>query len=248
MNLFLIFLFFILFNKSFSINSSKINHDISFNNFQNNIILLNTSNFLSIKNTINTNTANDFIYNLNLIDNKNDIYIYIDSPGGSVEDGFKIMNEIIKYNITCIADRAYSMAFAILQSCHTRYLLNFGKLMQHQISFGIFNEKEKIQSYLNFVNQMESELLFIQSQKIGISSEELKNKTLNEWWIFGNNALTENCVDDIINIQCTTKLTSQTFKINDGYYEYTYSKCPLIPSYIDKKENNQNNKDLIYFI
>ena len=76
----------------------------------------------------------------------------------------------------------------------------------------------------------------------------LKNKTLNEWWIFGNNALTENCVDDIINIQCTTKLTSQTFKINDGYYEYTYSKCPLIPSYIDKKENNQYNKDLIYFI
>ena len=76
-------------------NGKFFHHDISFNNFQNNIILLNTTNFLSIKNTINTNTANDFIYNLNLIDNKNDIYIYIDSPGGSVEDGFKIMNEII---------------------------------------------------------------------------------------------------------------------------------------------------------
>ena len=47
-------------------------------------------------------------------------------------------------------------------------------------------------------------LLEIQSKKIGISSEELKNKTLNEWWLFGENAIKE---DKIVNVECSHHLT-----------------------------------------
>jgi ATP-dependent Clp protease, protease subunit len=208
-------------------------------------IKLNTTNTLTLKGVINAENTNRFLHQFNLKENKNQLYLFIDSPGGSVEDGYKIITEIMKYNITCIAEKAYSMAFAILQSCTTRYILPFGKLMQHQISLGLINELGKIESYIKFINEMEVELLKLQSKKIGISSEELKNRTMNEWWLFSNNAINENCADNIVNVECTKKLTLDTYTINTGMYDYIYSKCPLIPDYIEKKENN---KDYIYFI
>ena len=211
-------------------------------------IKFNTTNTLTLKGVINAENTNRFLHQFNLKENKNQLYLFIDSPGGSVEDGYKIIAEIMKYNITCIAEKAYSMAFAILQSCTTRYILPFGKLMQHQISLGLINELGKIESYLKFINEMEVELLKLQSNKIGISSEELKNRTMNEWWLFSNNAINENCADNIVNVECTKKLTLDTYTINSGMYDYIYSKCPLIPDYIEKKENNKNNKDYIYFI
>jgi|TARA_B110000483_G_scaffold64654_1_gene80518 ATP-dependent Clp protease, protease subunit len=211
-------------------------------------IKFNTTNTLTLKGVINAENTNRFLHQFNLKENKNQLYLFIDSPGGSVEDGYKIIAEIMKYNITCIAEKAYSMAFAILQSCTTRYILPFGKLMQHQISLGLMNELGKIESYIKFINEMEVELLKLQSNKIGISSEELKNRTMNEWWLFSNNAINENCADNIVNVECTKKLTLDTYTINSGMYDYIYSKCPLIPDYIEKKENNKNNKDYIYFI
>ncbi len=211
-------------------------------------IKLNTTNVLILKGIINEKNTNNFLYDFNLNTNKNNLYIFIDSVGGSVEDGYKIINEILKYDVNCIAEKAYSMAFAILQACKTRYLLPFGKLMQHQISFGISNEKEKIVSYLDFVNQMEKKLLLLQSSKLNISISEFKSKTLNEWWLFSDNSLHEKCIDEIVNVECSSRLIRDSYTINEGMYYYTYSKCPLIPNYIDKKTSNDNNKDFIYFI
>ena len=58
----------------------------------------------------------------------------------------KIMNEILKYNMSCIVEKAYSMGFVILQVCKIRYILPFGKIMLHQISFRIQNEKGKVEN------------------------------------------------------------------------------------------------------
>ena len=242
-------------NNSYMYLPSNIEHTVTNENIENTIennkvknIKLNSTNSLTLKGVINSKNTNRFLHEFNLRENKNNLYLYIDSPGGSVEDGYKIITELIKYNITCIADKAYSMAFAILQSCNKRYMLPYGKLMQHQISLGLMNELGKIESYLKFINEMESELLKLQSEKIGITSDELKNRTNNEWWLFGNNAIKEKCVDKIVNVECSKKLTLDTYTINNGMYDYIYSKCPLIPDYIEKKENNKNNKDYIYFI
>tara|TARA_Y200000002_G_scaffold382905_1_gene401982 strand:+ start:923 stop:1735 length:813 start_codon:yes stop_codon:yes gene_type:complete len=224
------------------------NNPIINNELNKTVINLNTTNVISLKGVINSKSVNRFLYEFNLNNNKNNLFIFIDSVGGSVEDGYKIISEIKKYNVSCVTEKAYSMAFAILQVCHKRYLLPYGKIMQHQISFGITNELGKIESYLIFVNQMENELLKLQSDKIGITPEELKNKTNNEWWLFGDNALNENCVDEIVYVECSKELTKETYLINDGMYDYIYSKCPLIPDYLDKIQNNKNSKDFIYFI
>jgi hypothetical protein len=43
--------------------------------------------------------------------------------------------------MSCIVEKAYSMGFVILQVCKIHYILPFGKIMQHQISFRIQSRK-----------------------------------------------------------------------------------------------------------
>jgi hypothetical protein len=88
----------------------------------------------------------------------------------------KIMNEILKYNMSRIVEKAYSNEFVILQVCKIRYILPFGKIMQHQISFRIQNKKSKVENYLNFINQIDDKLITLQSYRNRISSIKFKNK------------------------------------------------------------------------
>lgn len=207
-----------------------------FSNYTIPIINLNTSNLLLLKGEINKESTNAFLHNLHLLENKKDAFVFLDTNGGSIEDGNKIMNEILKYNMSCIVEKAYSMGFVILQVCKIRYILPFGKIMQHQISFRIQNEKGKVENYLNFLNQIEDKLVALQSHRIGLSSLEFKDKIYNEWWLFGEHALINKCADEIVNIECSSTLVKETYKISDKKYDYIYSKCPLIPEYIEKKE------------
>ena len=114
-------------------------------------IELNTTNVITIRGVINDKVASDFIYELNK-HNKRDKYVYIDSPGGSVDAGIKIVEEIQKNKLNCIAQKAYSMGFIILQSCDKRYITNYASVMQHQISFRIGNEKKKVENYIDYIH------------------------------------------------------------------------------------------------
>lgn len=203
------------------------------------MIKLNTTNMILLKGTINKETTNKFLQDLHSLENKQGAFVFIDTNGGSVEDGNKIIREVQKNNMSCIVEKAYSMGFAIMQSCNRRLMLPYGKIMQHQISFGIQSEKAKIESYIDFINQMEQDLVYMQSTKIGITNEEFKNKTYNDWWLFGNHAINENCADEIINVDCTQKLVKEKHIISTRNYDTIYSKCPLIPDAIEKKEKKK---------
>ena len=65
----------------------------------NRIIELNNNNVLSIRGTIKEDNVNRFIYQLNKMDNKQDVYVYLDTNGGSVSEGTKIINEVTKHNM-----------------------------------------------------------------------------------------------------------------------------------------------------
>ena len=57
-------------------------------------IKLNTTNTIIIRDEINSESVSNFIYNLNLIDKKNATYVYLNTHGGSVTDGMKIVEQI----------------------------------------------------------------------------------------------------------------------------------------------------------
>ena len=72
-------------------------------------ITLNTKNSLLIRGQIDEQTASDLIFEINKRKNKKKLYLYLDTNGGSVDAGNKIINEIQKYNISCVASKAISI-------------------------------------------------------------------------------------------------------------------------------------------
>jgi ATP-dependent protease ClpP protease subunit len=197
-------------------------------------INLNKTNNIVIREPINSETTSKFIYDLNLIEKKNSTYVYLNTPGGSVFEGIKIIEEIKKHNMSCIVENAYSMGFVIFQVCKNRYILPNGKLMQHQMSFGLHDEKKRIENYIHFIDSVDKNLLELQTSRINISNEEFTQKTDNEWWLYGNESIKNNCADEIVNVECSRSLTRDTIIIENGNYKYTYSRCPLISNPIKK--------------
>jgi len=201
----------------------------------------NTTNNIVLKGEVNSKMVSNFIYDLNKKTNKSDVYVYLNTNGGSVHEGMKIVSEINKYGSTCIAERAYSMGFVILQACKERMILPHGSIMQHQISLGVMNEKGKIDQYMKYIDQIEDEMTRTQALRVGLSSEEFALKTMNEWWLYGEKAVTNKCADKVVNVECTKELTKKTYTEKKYGYTFTYSKCPLVSDEIDKKKNKDDN-------
>ena len=171
---------------------------------------------------------------------KQDTIVYLNTPGGSISHGMKIVAEIKKYNLSCVAENAYSMGFIIFQECANRYILPHSNLMQHQMTLGISDQKSRIESYFEYIDDMEKEIVENQANRINITKNEFKQRINNDWWLYGKNAIRENCADEIVYVECSESLTKKNETIEIGLYKYTYSKCPLISNYI-KREKFTNN-------
>lgn len=200
------------------------------------IIDLTFTNMISIRGPINSYSASKFIRETTDFESS-DINIFINSPGGSISDGNIIIEQIKSLNssgktINCISDFAASMAFIITQACPNRYALSSSVLMQHQMSLGINGEINRINSYLNYIDNMKKSIDVMQSKRIGLELEEFQEKVKDEWWIFGEKLLQENIVDDIIIVRChhSLKKFKDIVKISSffGNIELYYVGCPLI--------------------
>ena len=173
---------------------------------------------------------------------------YLDTNGGSVSAGARIVDEVQKYNLNCIAHKAYSMGFVILQACNKRFVTPYSSVMQHQISYGVANEKAKVESYVNFVDQIGEKLDKMQAKKIGLEYETFKKKTYNDWWLSGDNIIYENVADEIVNVKCSKSLTNRNYTIDNGYQEQIYSRCPLVNEPIEVKNNGQELPPFVFWL
>jgi len=207
-------------------------------------IQLDSKNILLLRGEITEKLATQFVYELNRKTSKKGLYVYLDTNGGSVDAGNKIVSEIQKYDLDCIAHKAISMGFVILQSCRKRYITPLGTLMQHQISYGVMDEKAKVESYVEFIKQVGEYLNGMQADKIGITHDELRLKTYNDWWMFGENAMRANCVDEVAIVKCSSKLTNQTYTVDSAGTTYVYSKCPLVTGPVEERKV-RTNRDFI---
>lgn len=211
-------------------------------------IMLNSTNVLTIRGTIDDAVANSFVYELNKDIDRGSKYVYLDTNGGSVSAGSRIVDEIQKYNLDCIAHRAYSMGFVILQACNKRYVTAYSSVMQHQISYGVANEKAKVESYVNFIDQIGEKLDKMQAKKIGLEYETFKKKTYNDWWLSGDNIIFENVADQVVNVKCSKKLTNTNYTVNNGFQEMIYSRCPLVNEPIEVISSGQNGSPFVFWL
>ena len=211
-------------------------------------IILNKNNTVSLTKSIDDETISKLIYDLyNLNDlNNNNIFIYMNTPGGSVEAGNRLIETIehlsLTKNISCIAHNIGSMGFVILQSCPYRLALKTSTIMQHQISTFIGDEKQRLKNYMKYLDDLENELIYLQAKRMNISKKKFISLTYQNLWLTGNKALETNVVDELITLGCDKSLLvpmieANTSLITNKIILYTYSKCPLIHQPIDINYN-----------
>lgn len=198
-----------------------------------NSVTLTPTNHVSIKGQINSYSASKFISDINKLSAKY-IYVYIDSPGGSVLDGQKII-QYIQYKkdnnstIMCIAWEASSMAFHIFQYCSHRYVLKGSRLMQHPFSlYNLSGPIDNVYNYVNMIYNIYKELISDGSERLKITSQQYLDKINNDWHLFGKDIIENNAADSIISsIGCSKEMTENDMTINVLDSNYISSNCPI---------------------
>ena len=190
-------------------------------------------NHVSIKGPITNLTASSFISDIENLKTQH-IYIYIDSTGGSVLDGEKIIQYIQfkknnKHTILCIANHAYSMAFHIFQHCSTRFVIPTSILMQHQMSLAISGQLKNIKNYITMIDSINTKYIEYESKKLGLTTADFNNKIETDWWMYSNDIIKNNAADLMLeSVGCDKSLFKNNFKLDVNSVIYTVSDCPLV--------------------
>ena len=198
-------------------------------------LLLDGTNHILLKGEIDGQTVAKASEALLTIDSK-DVYLVIDSPGGSVIDGLQLIDTIKASGkrVHCIAIFAASMAFDILQSCDTRMVQKSSILMQHVPSYGTGRggAEPNQWSFAKFMRELHMKLIADESKRIGLSAAEFAAKTRDDWWLLGEQAVKENVADRLAVATCTPELTkkrrTEVMNLIILTVNVEFSQCPLL--------------------
>jgi hypothetical protein len=162
------------------------------------------------------------------------VYLYITSPGGSITAGMELAN-IIKNsgkNIKCVAGFAASMAFALLQACNERYVLEHSIIMQHVPHYSLGGDAPNNWSMVQFLTRMIRKLDEDQAKRLGMTVDAFRAKTRDDWWLFGAEAVEAKAADGVVTASCSPGLTKQRQKekVQVVFWKFNieWSGCPLI--------------------
>ena len=202
-------------------------------------LTLTPTNHLSVRGPIDAKAASTFVHDSQL-HHATVKYVYIDSPGGSVSAGDRMVEELQRRNYTCLVDTAYSMAFVLVQACARRLVRPSGSLMQHQIALagmGLHGELGKVKARLDSIERVRQRLDQMQAARLNLTEAAFVARTTNEWWLDARDALTHRCVDALApSLQCSAALlrtrVARTETAILGLFATAtvreYSACPLV--------------------
>lgn len=154
---------------------------------------------------INTAVANIIIGELLWLDNKNndDITIYINSPGGSVNDGLAIYDTMqhIKSDVKTICTGMSASMAAIILAGGTkgkRYILKNGEVMIHEPLGGANGKASEIQISAERILKIRQKLNKIISSHSNHSIKKVSKDTLCDYYMNAKEAIDYGLVDKII--------------------------------------------------
>jgi hypothetical protein len=112
-------------------------------------------------------------------------------------------------------------------------------IMQHEGSFEIYGQVPNNTSMVGFVTKLFGKLNFHDAKRLGMSIKDFKEKIRNDWWLFGEDAVTAGVADREVNVSCSRDLTekrvTETFFSFFGKIEVVWSGCPLADTPLDLK-------------
>ena len=215
------------------------------------VINLEEKNLVTIKGPIDNDSSDKFFHDLENFDT-GILNIYIDSPGGSVINGLKMIDYIHTLQndnivINCYANFAASMAFIILQNCDNRFTSSSGILMQHQMSLGINGDIQNLKNYLRMIDNINDNINIAQAKRLNLTIDQFNSKVMNDWWVSGFTAVGDKVVDNLASIKCSPNLYQKKSKLEKntffGKVQLSFSKCPLLHKPLDIKYTSSSIED-----
>lgn len=133
------------------------------------------------------------------------VLLYIASPGGSVDDGFELIDTITNsktpiYTINLAYQ--YSMGFLIGLAGHKRFANPNAKFLMHDGSHFIYNSTAKAHDQMMFQDKVEERIKAYILSRSKISGKEYDSKLRVEWYMFADEAKEKGFVDYIIGQDC----------------------------------------------
>lgn len=130
-----------------------------------------------------------------------DIYLLIDSPGGSVFAGTQVIDAIEgntnRIHTVCVSLCA-SMAAQIFEIGHTRLMFKRAMVMFHPAAGGVQGELENMESRLKMIRTVIDKLDLAVSKRAGIELEKFKLMLRSELWLDGEDAAHLRFADGIV--------------------------------------------------
>lgn len=152
---------------------------------------------------VNDQSASLVIGQLLFLESENpdkDIYLYINSPGGSVTAGMGIYDTMKfirpKVNTICVG-LAASMGAFLLSSGDRRYALPHSRVMIHQPLGGTQGQATEIEIAAREILRTREELNKILAENTGKSLEEVSRDTERDYWLRAEEALEYGLIDQI---------------------------------------------------
>lgn len=206
-------------------------------------VTLNNNNFISLVGPVSRSSVDDVIKSFNskniieyIQDNKQ-IYLYLNTPGGSVFAG----NHLVQYiqtlqengvQVDCIAQNFMSMGFIIMQSCSRRYVMFDSIGMQHQMSLGLKGNIENFKTYFSLIERVNDKLIDMEIKRINITKADYLSKILSDWWLYGDENVVSNVADELVHTKCSPNVVSEKVKKQETIFgfdiEIEMSKCPIL--------------------
>lgn len=152
---------------------------------------------------INDSLANIVISELLYLDNQNneDIYLYINSPGGSITAGMSVydtMNFINSKVITIGLGMCASMAAFLLSSGNTRYALPNTEIMIHQPIGGAQGQATDIKIAAERIIKLKSKLNKILAKNTKQNISKITKDTERDNFLSAEEALEYGLIDKIV--------------------------------------------------
>ena len=131
------------------------------------------------------------------------IFLYINSPGGSVTAGMAIydtMQYIEPEVVTVALGMAASMGQLLLTAGTPgkRYATPHARILMHQPSGGVGGTASDIRINANLILQMKQELAEINAQRTGKSVEKIREDSERDHWFTAQEALEDGFIDHVI--------------------------------------------------
>lgn len=154
-------------------------------------------------NDVIANIVNAQLLYLESVDQKKDITIYINSPGGSVYAGLGIYDvmqfvspDIVTVNTGISASMAYVLACAGTKG--KRCSLRHARFMQHQPLGGAEGQASDIEITAREINKLKVELYQIIANHTGKDFDTINKDCDRDFWMTAEEAKAYGCIDKVI--------------------------------------------------